>query len=422
MTPPLKLTAFRPEKMSRSAPNGSAIADWTADLIKTDKDRIVPNVANVLSILRSLPPVEMCFSYDEMLCATMLTAPLPPPGGGPANIVEKIRPVRDTDVTQLQEYLQHLDIPKLGRDHVFDAVELRARERGYHPVRDYLDSLQWDRRPRLANLFTGYFKTEPSAYAAGIGPMFLCAMVARIFEPGCKCDYMPVLQGPQGSRKSTACAILGGEWFSDNLPDVTAGKDLAQHLNGKWLIEVAEMSAMSRAEDAALKAFITRPIERYRPSYGRKEVIQPRQCVFVGTTNKAAYLRDETGGRRYWPVTVGAIDTDALARDRDQLLAEAVTLYRSGASWWPDGDFERQHIRPEQEARFEADAWEETIGNWLTTVSKTSVGEVAKVAIGIETPRINTADQRRIASILERLGWVRQPKDWRGVIPWVRAV
>jgi predicted P-loop ATPase len=390
------------------------------NMITDDRGRLVPNVANVLAILRNVPLVERCFAYDEMLGATMLASPLPVVGDGELEDCEAdtLRPVRDTDVTQLQEWLQHIGLPKIGRDHVFDAVDLRARECNYHRVRNYLDDLIWDQIPRLSKLFSTYFRADHSPYTEAIGQMFLVAMVARIYDPGCKADYMVILQGPQGARKSTACSILGGEWFSDNLPDVTGGKDVSHHLAGKWLIEVAEMSAMSKAEDAALKSFITRTVERYRPSYGRKEVIQPRQCVFIGTTNKAAFLRDETGGRRYWPVSVGAIDTDALIRDRDQLFAEAVHLYRQGARWWPDGAFEARHIRPEQEARFESDVWQETITEYLAGRNRVTVGEIARMGIGIETPRIGTADTRRITSILEHLGWKRGKKDWKGNIPW----
>jgi predicted P-loop ATPase len=334
------------------------------------------------------------------------------------------RPVTDTDVSAIQEWLQLAGLKKLGKDTTHQAVDMRAHECAFHPVRDYLNGLVWDGTPRLKEWLSVYLGADRIDYTAGIGTMFMVAAVARIFQPGCKADYMMVLEGTQGARKSTACAILGGEWFSDNLPDVTSGKDVSQHLPGKWVIEIAELSATSKAEDAALKAFITRSVERYRPTYGRKEIHQPRQCIFIGTTNKATYLRDETGGRRFWPVRVGTLDTDALARDRNQLFAEAVTLYRAGTQWWPDGAFEREHIKPQQNARFEADVWEERISEFLSVSSKVTVGLVATGGLGFDTQRIGTADQRRIAAAMERLGWKRLDggkPDWQGKRWWVKA-
>jgi predicted P-loop ATPase len=386
---------------------------WLANCVNGETGKPLSVLANALAALRAeMPDV---FAYDEMLCAPLLMQALE---DEPCFVP---RPVTDVDVGVVQERLQHLGLKRLSKDVAHQAVDVRAHERRFHPVQDYLNGLQWDGTARLTNLFRNYFGAEATAYAQTIGPMFLVSMVARILKPGCGADYMVVLEGPQGTLKSTACSILGAHWFSDNLPDITAGKDASQHLRGKWLIEVSEMHAMGKAEATLLKAFITRTHERYRPSYGRNEVIEPRQCIFVGTTNRDSYLRDETGGRRFWPITTGIIESDALVRDRDQLFAEAVQLYRKGAKWWPEKDFEREHIVPEQAARYEADAWQETIGVYLEFKHKVTVSQVAREALGIETPRIGTAEQRRIAAALEQLGWKRQKKDWQGKRWWEKA-
>lgn len=400
-----------------------AFRDWLRDCTADEKGRPIANLANALHALRCDAALSDLFQYDEMASAVMLGAPVPLAADPYALPDDDFRPreLTENDLIRLQEYLQLAGLTRLAKDTLLDAVNTVARERSFHPIRDYLNSIQWDQRPRLCSWLHKYLGCDDTIYASQIGSMFFIALVARVYDPGCKADYMLVLEGPQGAMKSTACRIIGGDWFSDSMPDLSAGKDASLHLRGKWLIEIAEMSALSRAEDSALKAYLTRQIERFRPPYGRVEVALPRQCVFIGTTNKGTYLRDETGGRRYWPVKVGRIDPDALVRDRDLLLAEALHLYREGRRWWPRADFEREYIQPEQEDRFEADVWEDDIAQWLIGKQRVTVAEVAKHALHFETNRIGTSDQRRITACLSRLGWARGKRGAGGVRWYVPA-
>jgi predicted P-loop ATPase len=386
---------------------------WLNDAIKGTTGRPLPIIANALLALRRDSGLQDAFAFDEMQRTTMVLHPI----GSPMAPFEP-RAITDEDVAYVSEYLQQAGLKHIGSGVVRDAIGARAIENSYHPVRDYLESLKWDGQKRANVWLTTRLGAELTDYTKAIGRMFLVAMVARIFKPGCKSDHMMVLEGPQGAMKSSACAVLGGPWFSDALPDVAGGKDVSQHLRGKWLIEVGEMHAMNRAETTLLKSFITRQVEKYRPSYGHFEVEEPRQCLFIGTTNREAYLRDESGGRRFWPVKTGTIDLDGLDKDRDQLFAEAVQLYRLDEPWWPDRAFEQQHINPEQARRYEADAWEDPIADFIATKTKVTIGEVAQSALFFDKSRIGTADQRRIAAIMELLGWHRLSKDSQGKRFW----
>jgi predicted P-loop ATPase len=253
------------------------------------KTALACNVGNVLLALQTEPELRGAFAYDEMLRTEVLLRPL---FGADPNF--KARPVTDADVTTVQAHLQWFGFPRLGKDTTHQAIDQYARENSFHPIRDYLNALEWDGIERLPEWLHAYAGAEQSDYTARIGTMFMIGMVARILRPGCKLDYMMTIEGGQGAWKSKMCAVLAGDYFSDHLPDIT-GKECSQHLRGKWLIEVAELRAYSRAAIDHFKEFLTRDTERYRPPWGRKEVHEPRQCVFIGTTNKELYLHDETG-------------------------------------------------------------------------------------------------------------------------------
>jgi predicted P-loop ATPase len=375
---------------------------WLSHCLKDAKGKPLPILANAFTALEHDPQLRDAIAFDEMQCAPMLLHQIGHPIGGD---LRDPRPLTDKDVTDIQKYLQDAGLERIGREPVRDAIDSYARDHSYHPVRDYLESLRWDGKKRVNSWLTTKLGVEKTKYSSTVGTMFLISMVARIYEPGSKVDHMLVLEGAQGTLKSTACGILAGDWFSDCLPDITSGKDVSQHLRAKWLIEVSEMHALGRAEASLLKSFISRTTERYRPSYGRLEVIEPRQCVFVGTTNKDSYLRDETGGRRFWPVRCGKIKIDSLADERDQLFAEAVLFYRKGQPWWPTKKFERDHIESEQAARYESDVWQEPISNYIAGLSKTTIAAIATNALGFKTDRIGTGDQRRIATVLTDLKW-----------------
>jgi predicted P-loop ATPase len=313
------------------------------------------------------------------------------------------------------------------------AVQMVASHHRHHPVRGYLQNLRWDRTSRLDMWLETYLGAridaealdaglsdddlnceEPTpsegytAYLRSIGPKWLIAAVARIYRPGCKVDHVIVFEGPQGVGKSTCLRILAGdEWFADEISDLGT-KDSAQDLRGKWIVELAEVAALKRATLERMKAFISRNVDHYRPSYGRRSMDFPRQCVFAGTTNADAYLADETGNRRFWPVKVTGLRLEELVRDRDQLWAEAVVRFKAGEAWWLDREVEA-FAAEEQEQRRQGDPWEEPILEWLGRQTKTehTVAEILSGALRREVGDWTQADLNRVARCLRANGYER---------------
>ena len=232
----------------------------------------------------------------------------------------------------------------------------------YHPVRTYLESLVWDGTRRLEKWLSTYCFVEDTPYSRAVGRLTLIGAVARVMEPGCKMDTVLILEGLQGWNKSTVWRILASdEWFTDALPDLHT-KDAAQALRGKWLIEFADLDNFRRAELETIKRFLSATFDHYRPSYGRRAASFPRHNIFVGTTNKWTYLLDETGNRRFYPSRVTKpCDIEALARDRDQLWAEAMHDYTSDGKWYLDDPDLLRQATAEQDARREDDPWTEPV-------------------------------------------------------------
>ena len=387
--------------------------------VKEFNGQLANNVANAVTKLKELSPLQGKFRKNLMSNSIEILGAF---GSSKETCTVKYpHSITECDVVKIQIELQHNGLINISPRAVYHAVEQVALENAYHPLREELKSLIWDKTPRLKDFCYKYLGTPQNPYHEFVGKAFLISAVARVFEPGCKVDHMMVFEGKQGIGKSTACKILGGKHFSDALPDLSKGKEVSQHLAGKWIIEVQELAASSKAESAELKAFITRSEEIYRRPYASIEVSEPRQCVFVGTTNKSTYLRDETGARRFWPVKVVNVDFEALANDRDQLLAEAIVCFKNGVKWHPDKVFEQKYILPQQDSRYEDDAWEVPIRYYLTLkkLKKTYVGDILTDALQVEKSKHNRADQNRVTAILQRIGWVRWKKDTSGNIPWV---
>ena len=356
------------------------------------------------TILATDPAWAGCLEYDAF--ADRITWRRPPP------VVEGLpRPaadaeLQDTDLTYVAHWAALERHWSVGKDATHEAIAIAARTRVQHPARSYLESLAWDGRGRLGRWLETYAGAVAHPTTTMIGRWSLIAAVARIFRPGCQADHVLILEGPQGTGKSGLVRALAGPWYLPQLPNLQNERP-GQDLQGHWLVEIAELDAFRGISVSRIKDFVSRTLDVYRPSYGRCTITRPRQCVFIGTTNDETYLRDPTGARRFWPVTVGRIQLAALVADRDQLWAEAVEEYRAGTPWFPDPSWYAD-LAELQESRFEDDPWEILIARHCEGLGHVSIDEVLEGPLRKAIHEWTRADQMRVADVLKRLGWHRR--------------
>ncbi len=370
---------------------------WRERLITTEKGVPKALIENATIALQESPEWNGVLQFDQF--TQTIRAIRPTPWGYTGEWT-------DAQDIKLACWLQRNSI-EVKPDGAHDAVIVAADEHRIDSLKDYLESLEWDGKPRINRWLTDYCGVDCSEYSMTVGAKWLISAVARGLEPGCKVDTCLILEGQQGAGKSRALRTLANGWFTDQLPDLHT-KDSQHQLDGRWIIELAELDSLSRSEVSAHKKFLSIQSDRYRPSHGRRVKEFPRRCVFAGSTNTEDWHRDETGGRRFWPVRVGEIDVDALERDRHQLWAEAVRRYKHGYNWWLEGTVADQ-AAAEISERFQTDAWHTPIVLYLNGRGLTEVG-IADLLLGcLNKPKEHwtQADQNRVARVLRSLGWER---------------
>lgn len=295
-------------------------------------------------------------------------------------------------------------------------VMMVADKNKFHPPREWLEGLPaWDGQDRLRHFLTDCLNCPNTAYVQRVGSFLMLGIVARVFRPGCPMQHMAVLEGPQGSGKSSFWRVLGGEWYQET-PFRIGDKDAYMQIAGALVYEISEMDSYNKAESTAVKAFITQQNDRYREPYGRRVVDRPRQCVFVGTTNHGEYLKDMTGNRRFWPVPAITVDLEYLASIREQLFAEALCRFKRGERWHPTREEENEFFAPEQDARRIIDPWLYPLQEWLDDVDQRlqnefTCAEILCGAFKVELGKIdgNRGMATRVGNLMVELdGWTRK--------------
>ena len=347
-------------------------AGWRAKLLR-ERGGKKDCRENVYLTLTGHPELKGLVAYDEF--AHLVVKRRPPPWDSEAG-----------EWTTNDDYLlcywlaQHERLTIKAETTLIAGVAMAAFEARFNPLHEYLRGLpEWDGIERLPYWLSECLGADETEYSRLVGAWFLMGMVKRALDPGCQMDYMVVLEGLQGKRKSTALRVLVGrdEWFADT-PIRIGDKDAMLSLAGKWLYEIGELDSFNKAEVTAVKQYVSSRIDRVREPFARRPADRRRSGVFAATTNQSEYFKDPTGARRFWPVACdGDIDIDKLGQWRDKLYAEALHRLNSDDAdvrrYYPTREETERLLTPQQEKREISDPWFEKLAAWLD--SKTNYGE-----------------------------------------------
>lgn len=383
---------------------------WEAELIRRETKNgftIANSAFNIRLVFENSVEFVGRLRFNKFTNNAEVAAPLPlviP------STVSPFRAVTDTDLSNLRSYFaKRFGFEPTERE-IGMQLAAAAERNTYDPIAEYLRSLKWDGEKRIDTWLTHYLNTPDTLYTRAVGRKWLIGAVARALKPGCKMDTVLILEGEQGLKKSTALATLAGPGnFSDTPIDI-GSKDGRLALQGVWIIELAELESLRKSESTRTKAFFSQQEDKYRPPFGRHDIIVPRRCVFAGSVNLGSqgYLQDETGNRRFWPVECSSIDLPALRRDRDQIWAEATQAFDAGEEWWVPENL--AGLKEAVADRMEEDSWSSLIEDWLCAVKEPIVSkdEVYLYALDLGHREWSRANESRIGRILKGLGWRRR--------------
>lgn len=377
---------------------------WMTEIDRTTKNAIRVTLKNAVLLLKHELGIKGIFTYNAFNERLEMKGNVP----WKNSRINRYNAIDDREIECIRLHLAQTHNVEFSTATTWKAVDLVAAGNSYHPIKDVLETYKWDGVPRVNTWLQVYCHAPDSPLNRQIGRKVLVAMIARIYSPGCKYDYVLVLEGAQGIGKSTTCEILGGEWYGD-APIDPRDKDCIPYLHSKWVIELSEMITTRKTDADRLKNFLSRREDDVRLPYARARQRFPRQCIFIGTINPddVGYLTDTTGNRRFWPVYCEKFEMDDLKRDREQLLAEAIDIYKKGEALTLPFNLV-QESENEAMQRLADDPWLWVITEWSSTnpeICEVSTQHIYRNVLNGNIQSMHTGHQRRIASALKTIGW-----------------